>query len=191
MNNQTSQTPPLLEVIIMYAAVFDRRFPGPSGGTATGERPGHEAAPSNRPKPIPLPRHAVDNHDRDLTQALEHRPQAAGTARHLAQVTLQNWRTDTEATDAAVLIVSELVTNAVEHAQAPIALHLHREPTGSRIWIGVTDGGPAPHQGPWTSSCSDDEHGRGLTIVTMLADTHGTHPHPDGRTTHWARLTAA
>ncbi|MCX5233236.1 ATP-binding protein [Streptomyces sp. NBC_00233] len=91
--------------------------------------------------------------------------------------------------DAVLLVVSELVTNAVEHAAPPLALHLHRERAGSRVWVGVTDGGPAVQEGAWTASCADDEHGRGLTIVDTLAESHGTRTHSSG-TTHWARIAA-
>ncbi|MGW7200855.1 ATP-binding protein [Streptomyces chryseus] len=166
----------------MYATTLDSVTghagggPAPQPGTGTG---------GTRALPIPRPRRPLD----DVSQALKHAPEAPATARHSAQAVLAGWRVKDEAIDAVVLVVSELVTNAVEHAQAPLTLHLHREHTGNRIWIGVTDGGPAPHHGPWTTSCTDDEHGRGMTIVNTLADTHGTHTHPNSTTTHWARLT--
>ncbi|MFE5549486.1 ATP-binding protein [Streptomyces sp. NPDC056534] len=88
-----------------------------------------------------------------------------------------------------LLVVSELVTNAVEHAEPPFALHLHRERAGSRVWVGVTDGGPAEAEGAWTASCTDDEHGRGIAIVDILADAHGIRTHAGG-STHWARIPA-
>ncbi|MCX2185777.1 ATP-binding protein [Streptomyces sp. SKN60] len=136
---------------------------------------------------VPAPRKPIDD---DVAQALEHRPEAAAEARHTTQTVLEAWRVGSETIDAVVLVVSELVTNAVEHARAPLSLHLHRERSGGRVWVGVTDGGPAPHDGAWTSSCTQDEHGRGLSIVSMLADVHGVRSHAGGAT-HWARLTAA
>ncbi|MFJ8589611.1 ATP-binding protein [Streptomyces sp. NPDC093595] len=81
--------------------------------------------------------------------ALEHAPEAAATARHTVQSVLETWQDNDEAIDAVVLVASELVTNAVEHARAPLSLHLHREHTGNRVWVGVTDGGPSAHNGPW------------------------------------------
>ncbi|MFJ3106772.1 ATP-binding protein [Streptomyces sp. NPDC086835] len=136
---------------------------------------------------MPAPRVPADDHG-ELTEMLEHRPEAASAARHTAQEVLSAWDLSSETADAVLLVVSELVTNAVEHAQPPLALHLHREPTGSRVWVGVTDGGPAAQDGTWTSSCTDDEHGRGLAVVDALADAHGARTHTSG-TTHWAALT--
>ncbi|WP_329146215.1 ATP-binding protein [Streptomyces sp. NBC_01456] len=97
---------------------------------------------------------------------------------------------DDDAADSVVLMVSELVTNAVEHAQPPLVLHVSREHTALRVWVGVTDGGPATREGPWTSSCAYEEHGRGLSMVKALASAHGAHSHGGG-TTHWARMPVA
>ncbi|MFI8301821.1 ATP-binding protein [Streptomyces nigra] len=134
---------------------------------------------------MPTPRTPLD----DVTWHLAHCPQAAGTAREITAAVLEGWQACERTTEAALLVVSELVTNAVEHAQPPVALHLHRERVGSRIWMGVSDGGPATSDGGWTVSCTDDEHGRGLVIVDALATAHGTVSHPCG-TTHWARIQA-
>ncbi|MGW6218193.1 ATP-binding protein, partial [Streptomyces sp. NPDC055109] len=79
------------------------------------------------------------------------------------------------------------VTNAIEHAEPPVTLHLHHEQTGNQVWVGISDGGPAATDGRWTASCAEDEHGRGLALVDALATEHGIHSHPDG-TTHWAQL---
>ncbi|MEU9057177.1 ATP-binding protein [Streptomyces sp. NPDC048384] len=123
-----------------------------------------------------------------LTRDLEHAPRSVGRARHLTREFLG--LSDTDAAEGVVLVVSELVTNAIEHALPPVMLHLHRETAGNRVWVGVSDGGPTSDEGAWTSSCTDDEHGRGLSIVDTLADTHGTRPCPNGTVTHWARLHA-
>ncbi|MBM9624549.1 ATP-binding protein (plasmid) [Streptomyces zhihengii] len=137
---------------------------------------------------IPAPRRPAE--DDEVTQALECRPEAAGQARHTAEVACRAWHVDGEATDAVLLVVSELVTNAVEHAQPPVTLNLQHDLADGGVWVGVTDGGPAAHDGPWISSCSGDEHGRGMDIVDAIAETHGTHCHQGG-TTHWAHLSAA
>jgi anti-sigma regulatory factor (Ser/Thr protein kinase) len=124
----------------------------------------------------------------DGTWPLEHSPHAAGAARRIARSVLDDWRTHPESAEHILLVVSELVTNAVEHAQPPVAMHLHRERIGSKMWVGITDGGPAQAEGRWTSSCGHDEHGRGLTVIDALATAHGTRRHPEGSATHWARL---
>lgn len=124
-----------------------------------------------------------------MTQALEHRPDAAGAARAITRAVLEDWRVDRDATESALLVVSELVTNAVEHASPPLALHLYRERVGDQMWVGVTDGGPAQAEGAWASSSTQEEHGRGLAVIEVLATSHGTRTHSGGNATHWARLT--
>ncbi|MFI8294150.1 ATP-binding protein [Streptomyces sp. NPDC085614] len=119
---------------------------------------------------------------------LQHRPEAASAARRIARRMLEDWHVSGDIEDTALLVVSELVTNAVEHAQAPVVLHLHHQHADGRVWVGVTDGGPAPHDGAWSTSCTPDEHGRGLDLIDALTTAHGTHTHTHGGTTHWARL---
>ncbi|MGW3013104.1 ATP-binding protein [Streptomyces sp. NPDC001219] len=124
------------------------------------------------------------------TCRLAHRPESVGHARRIVGSLLHRWQVTEDAAASVLLVVSELVTNAVEHAQPPLALHVLREQTGRRVWVGITDGGPSPHKGAWAASCAQDEHGRGLDIVDTLATAHGTRSHEDGAT-HWARLPAA
>ncbi|MEU8735545.1 ATP-binding protein [Streptomyces tendae] len=124
----------------------------------------------------------------DVTQPLEHRPEAAGAARAITSAVLEDWHVGQKVGQAVLLVVSELVTNAVEHALPPVALHLHRERTGGHVWVGVTDGGLAHDKGEWTSSCTQEEHGRGLAVIAVLAASHGIRTHPGNTATHWARL---
>ncbi|MFD8376407.1 ATP-binding protein [Streptomyces sp. NPDC059688] len=177
------------EVIFMYAISHDS-LSGQSGSRAADLRPACATAARDR-SARRLLAHQPARNDADVVQVLEHRPEAAGAARQTAQSVLENWQVDTGAVEATVLVVSEMVTNAIEHAQPPIALHLHREPSSSRLWVSVTDGGPAQEVGAWTASCADDEHGRGLSIIDTLAEAHGIRTQPTGSTTRWARLNAA
>ncbi|MFK0261401.1 ATP-binding protein [Streptomyces angustmyceticus] len=158
------------------------------------------------PVPVPVPSAAGDGRcgregdaariERDprfvahASRRLVHRPEAVGHARRVARSVLHAWRIDDDAAHCVLLVVSELVTNAVEHARPPLALHLRREHRGPRVWVGITDGGPSAQGGAWTSSCAHDERGRGLTIVEALAAAHGADSHAGG-TTHWARLPVA
>ncbi|MBW5480630.1 ATP-binding protein [Streptomyces bambusae] len=106
-------------------------------------------------------------------QELPFHPTAAGIARHHAQQLLTGWGVDDDEIFDALLVVSELVTNAVEHALPPIALHLKVTSAAdgsTQLHANVTDSGPAPSDGTWTSSCADDEHGRGQNIVATLAE---------------------
>ncbi|MEV6841337.1 ATP-binding protein [Streptomyces sp. NPDC051133] len=121
-----------------------------------------------------------------LVQVLPHRPQAAARARSLTHTAITA-RGYYDLEDAALLLVSELVTNAVEHAAPPLVFHLD-QPSSDILRISVDDGGPTTHHDTWHASCAEDEHGRGTTLITALANQHGTTHHPDGHSTHWATL---
>ncbi|WP_308120070.1 ATP-binding protein [Streptomyces bambusae] len=104
---------------------------------------------------------------------LPHHPTAAGTARRHAWQVLADWGVEVEEIFDALLVVSELVTNAVEHALPPVVLRLKITAAAdgsTRLLADVIDGGPAPQDGAWTSSCPADEHGRGQQIVAALAE---------------------
>ncbi len=124
----------------------------------------------------------------DMAWPMAHQPEAPAKARHAARQTLQEWHVSEDPTEAALLVISELVTNAIEHALEPVILHLHNGRTNGRIWIGVTDGGPAQQAGPWARSCDSDERGRGLALIDALTEAHGIRTHANGTSTHWARI---
>lgn len=106
--------------------------------------------------------------------ALPHHPTAAGTARRHARQVLADWGIgNADEVYDTLLVVSELVTNAVEHALPPIALRLEvtfAADGSTRLHADVTDGGPAPCDGAWTTSCAADEHGRGRQIIAVLTE---------------------
>ncbi|MFF8786301.1 ATP-binding protein [Streptomyces sp. NPDC015125] len=75
-----------------------------------------------------------------------------------------------------LVVISELVTNAVEHATPPV--HLCLDPVGGAaaqgaVRISVADGGPALTRGEGVAGCGADERGRGLAIVEALASGSG------------------
>ncbi|MEV5203175.1 ATP-binding protein [Streptomyces sp. NPDC053720] len=111
---------------------------------------------------------------------------ACPRARHWAATTLTHWKATGEETNTILLVMSELVTNAITHATGPIRAHLSRD-TAGRYHVQVDDGGPA-HQRPQ----HDDEHGRGLVLIDHLADHHGhgRAPYPY-RSRAWAVLAPA
>jgi DNA-binding response OmpR family regulator len=85
----------------------------------------------------------------------------------------------------AVIVVSELVTNAITHAPAPGELRLSLLPDVLRV--AVTDSGtgaPEPRQASATR-----EGGRGLYLVDALTSAWGMEPVPDGGKVVWAELT--
>ncbi|MGW1617446.1 ATP-binding protein, partial [Streptomyces sp. NPDC002285] len=99
------------------------------------------------------------------------------------------WGLDEEQIYDTLLVISELVTNAITHALPPVVLHLHATADGhGRIQIHVSDGGPRPTPATWAATRPADEHGRGATIVSALTDIAGTHPDTNGLIDHWANL---
>jgi hypothetical protein len=121
---------------------------------------------------------------------LAHIPQAVGTARHLACSELSSWGVGQDTVELALLAVSELVTNAVEHALPPVVLKLHRQRGGDVLRIEVSDGGCSPRSAAWARTGTSDEHGRGNEIINAIATAHGIYP-GNGRTVWWAELSLA
>lgn len=122
---------------------------------------------------------------------LSHIPEAVSVVRRRVRTILADWNLAPELAEDALLVVSELTTNAVVHALPPAVLRLSRVGAEGRnaLRVEVTDAGPAAHGRPAVEPCAD-EHGRGLGIVTALAAECGTHVHAGG-ITHWAELPAA
>ncbi|MFF3816006.1 ATP-binding protein [Streptomyces bluensis] len=90
---------------------------------------------------------------------------------------------DDETADAIRLVVSELITNAVVHGKGPVTVALYHQP--GRLVIDVLDDNPsAPH-----TSCaqSDDESGRGLALVGLLASRYAWEPSGYGKRI-WAEI---
>ncbi|MEU1674818.1 ATP-binding protein [Streptomyces roseifaciens] len=74
--------------------------------------------------------------------------------------------------DSAILVVSELVANAVEHSGGRLMRVTVARPQAHRVRIAVVDlsaDHPVPRQ-----AGDDDVRGRGLEIVTALSDAWGT-----------------
>ena len=87
--------------------------------------------------------------------------------------------------DDAVLVVSELVTNATNAGADEIVVELDIHHRMTRV--GVEDDGqgtPEPH-----SASETDEHGRGLAIVSTLTDGWQIRP-TDGGKQVWADVPA-
>ncbi|MGW2330873.1 ATP-binding protein [Streptomyces sp. NPDC001700] len=119
-----------------------------------------------------------------------HLHEAVAGVRRRAHALLADWGLAAETLEDALLVVSELITNAVLHALPPAVLRLRWSETKEcgTLHIAVTDGGPAPRGADPTEEAEPDEHGRGLGIVTALSARHGTAPGYGGIVTRWAEL---
>ncbi|WP_433445962.1 ATP-binding protein [Streptomyces sp. CA-142005] len=88
------------------------------------------------------------------------------SVRRFTNSLLRLWHIGEEEREAAVLIVDELVVNAVQHGRTDMTLLLTLN--GATLRIAVADTGPrAPHP---DSRLDADEHGRGVGIIEHLAD---------------------
>ncbi|GGT98166.1 anti-sigma regulatory factor (Ser/Thr protein kinase) [Actinomadura citrea] len=117
---------------------------------------------------------------------------AAARARALTRRSLRRWRvTGPDDVADVVLIVDELVTNAVVHGTGPVHLALRLEATqaGARLTGEVGDADPrapgAPAGPPPVLDWS--EAGRGLLLVACLATEFGARPAPPGKTVWFTR----
>ncbi|MFD5393204.1 ATP-binding protein [Streptomyces sp. NPDC127097] len=161
--------------------------PDRSGSRRSPSRPAAPGRPGPHDRTIWRTCHSVGHH---TSCRLAHHPQAVRQARQMVRSwlqQLQQWQLAEDAAASVVLVVSELVTNAVQHTRPPLALHVRLEHAGLRVWVGITNGGPSARKGAWAASPDQDEHGRGMDIVGALATAYGTRNHEDG-TTRWARL---
>ncbi|MFC8094585.1 ATP-binding protein [Streptomyces sp. NPDC057301] len=95
--------------------------------------------------------------------------EAVPETRRAVQLHLLTWGVDDEGTDKALLLVTELVANAIEHGATPLYLRLRRDE--NHLSITVIDGGNSSVSDVSPQPAADDaESGRGLHLVRALAD---------------------
>ena len=112
---------------------------------------------------------------------LPNRPESARTARRLARTVLQShWGLPGHLADDAVLLVSELVGNAVRHTGARVfGLRMLRR----RGWIRIEVRDPSRGLPCLLPVHGLDTSGRGLFLVDTLSDRWGVDLLPRGKTT--------
>ena len=89
------------------------------------------------------------------------------------------------AIEDAILLVSELVTNALMYGTGSIALACAID--GDIARIEVSDGDPTPPRAPTTAPDADEGTGRGLLIVDRVAARWGVDVGERGKTV-WFEL---
>jgi hypothetical protein len=118
-----------------------------------------------------------------LTRSLVLLPVTASTPQARHWVAEQLADLPREARDSAVLLVSELVTNAVLHAVTPVVVSVHR--FYDRVRVDVADRSP---MAPAARSYEVDAvTGRGLSLLELLPSAWGVQPIPDGKIV-WCEL---
>ncbi|WP_431035084.1 ATP-binding protein [Streptomyces sp. P6-2-1] len=136
------------------------------------------------------------------SMAVPHGPSGVRRARHRLRDELAGHGVPDPVIDDAVLVLSELLSNACRHGR-PLPEETARpgaeefeegdvlaawEVTpGGRLTVEVTDGGGPTRPVPSTPSVSA-HGGRGLGIVTALAEKWGVRDEPHGEVTVWATL---
>ncbi|MCD9872819.1 ATP-binding protein [Streptomyces guryensis] len=126
-----------------------------------------------------------------FAQLLSSTRRGARLARLLATTQLRAWDLSPDVTERAEQIVAELAANAALHGRVQgrdFRLALTLDTTTGLLRIAVTDakGGQLPVLP--TDSATYGETGRGLFLVSALADRWGTEPHPPSGKTVWAEV---
>ncbi|MFJ6387243.1 SpoIIE family protein phosphatase [Streptomyces sp. NPDC091972] len=127
-------------------------------------------------------------------------PLAPGSARALLREAVAEWAElalpgsefiSDRQTDDAVVVVSELVTNAVVHAGTDIEVACRLEADTGALVVEVLDHHPsrAPRDSDSEPPSGTPEYGRGLRLVAALAETWGI-TYRTGAKTVWAQLPA-
>ena len=114
-------------------------------------------------------------------------PVAASPARvrRRLRAAFAQWELPAEAAENALLVVEELVANAVDHARTPFRLTVDR--TGRSLRISVRDGCPRPpHRRAFDAHAA---RGRGMQMIEALTSRWGCHRTAAGKTV-WAVLPA-
>ncbi|MEV0754547.1 ATP-binding protein [Streptosporangium sp. NPDC050280] len=157
----------------------------PSRGETMPETPDTPHLPYD---PFPYdPRMSADRRPVDDPRTvywdLPHDLPIVGKARAMASETLAAWALH-HLVDDAVLVVGELLANAIVHGEPVVRLSLWAD--ADEFQVQVTDRGPG--QPRHLTLDPESLHGRGLAIVRALAHDTGVIPLPDrpGKTV-WAR----
>jgi anti-sigma regulatory factor (Ser/Thr protein kinase) len=110
-------------------------------------------------------------------------PMSARAAREVMEAALQPWG-DEEATEVAVLLTTELVTNAIVHARTDFALRVSTH--SERLRVEVSDSSSDPPR--LMSIRGLEDHGRGLHLVDVLSQSWGVDWRDDHKVV-WFELT--
>jgi anti-sigma regulatory factor (Ser/Thr protein kinase) len=130
--------------------------------------------------PGPVDPHSDAN---EVGETFEPQAESAPKARRFVTSALDRWGLPDLETDTS-LIVSELVTNALLHADSAVRVTLKRSRHRLRVevWDGSVDRVPEPQL-----PTGLDEHGRGLLLVSALSRAWGVEPTLDGKIV-WAEV---
>ncbi|MGA6219605.1 ATP-binding protein [Streptomyces umbrinus] len=135
-------------------------------------------APPSLPKPLGrLP--ASEHPHRAGVFGLSPTPASVGVARRNVRELLSEWGASPETCDNAVLVTSELVTNALTHTASEWIVCRLRT-AGGRLHIEVEDQNRGLTLPAQRSAGPDDQGGRGLMLVGMVSSDWGVKDSANG-----------
>jgi anti-sigma regulatory factor (Ser/Thr protein kinase) len=129
----------------------------------------------------------ADPDERSEAFDLAPRSASAAEARHRTRAWLFRHSVEQGAAETAVLVISELVTNAVVHSGSGVIGCTLRLGPGF-LNVEVTDQGDGEREPAVREPAVDDVSGRGLLLVSTLAKAWGVTPAVTGGRTVWATL---
>ncbi|TVL89430.1 hypothetical protein CD790_26395 [Streptomyces sp. SAJ15] len=135
-----------------------------------------------------LPTGVVDG-DRQERFHLPAQGTSVAAARRRVRAHVPAWGFGGDVCDAAELVVSELVTNALVHTGSERILCVLRAEE-RLLYVEVADQGGGPVGPTARHAAADDEGGRGLMLVCALVDAWGDRRTVGGGHVVWARLAA-
>lgn len=114
-------------------------------------------------------------------------PEAVGHARRFTRRTLRAWGVPQRDADTVLLVVSELVTNALVHTDGRVRLDLTF--VNHRVRVAVADASPRTPVKPASLSW-EATGGRGILLVEAMSAAWGTVPVSGGKQV-WSEIAAS
>ncbi|MET9931004.1 MULTISPECIES: ATP-binding protein [unclassified Streptomyces] len=141
------------------------------------------APPAENPAPGSAASHPTGHPA--YSQTLPREPRSAAVARRLVRTALTVWGLEPLIEDAT-LVITELVSNAVDHGRLPSIRVIVSRPSANVIRLGVVDRSKTV---PTLRTDADEDRtrGRGLLLVGTLTDRWGTELYRWGKQV-WAEL---
>ncbi len=124
--------------------------------------------------------------ERRLWFRLPAHPSTPARARRLARAGLADWRVPGDACDTTLLVISELVTNAVVHTWGH-GVVCEVRPVAGALRVTVCDEGCSVEEIQVRPADTERENGRGLLLVDSLCRAWGARRHDAGMLV-WAEI---